>query len=69
VSKKETEFDRYLRMKKREYEAEVEKRKSFKPNDSKRKSAKQKAASAVGVGNKNWLKDYSLDYSYDYDDY
>ncbi|MEA4815580.1 MAG: hypothetical protein VB120_01830 [Lachnospiraceae bacterium] len=69
MSKKETEFDRYLRMKKREYEAEVEKKKSFKPDDPKRRITKQKTASAVGGGSKNWLRNYPLDYGHDYDEY
>ncbi len=59
MSKKETEFDRYDRMRKMQREAEVERKKSF--DGSKKKGGRPKA---ITYGrNKN------IGYSLNYDDY
>lgn len=66
MSKKESEFDRYERMKKREKEAEVEKRKA---EGGKKKSGRPKAMGVNG-SNKKWngnYEQYLEDYDYDYD--
>ena len=64
VSKKESEFDRYERMKKLEREAEMEKRKS---EGLKKKGGRPKAISPSN-GGKNWTKNYEqLLEDYDYD--
>ena len=65
MSKKETEFDRQIGMKKREYDAAAEKRKSFEPDDSRKRLARLKSTTILESENKNWLKHYSGDYDYD----
>lgn len=63
MSKKESEFDRYERMKKLEREAEAEKRKTL--GGIKKKGGRPKP---VAVGAKNLAKNYEdyLDDDYDY---
>ena len=55
MSKKESEFDRYERMRKLEREAEAEKRKELEP--TKKKGGRSKAFYTKG-GQKNWVREY-----------
>ena len=64
VSKKESEFDRYDRMKKLQKEAELHKKKSF--GEEKRKG---KPKASYGASGKHRLKSYILDDEDDYYEY
>ncbi len=70
MSKKETEFDRYDRMKKLERESEAQKRKNeFLEDDVTEKSGKSKRSSASGgSGGHAWskLNAANLEEEYDY---
>lgn len=66
MSKKESEFDRYERMKKLEREAEVEKKKAI--GEIKKKGGRPKPI-MVGTGSKNWYKDYDLVYDEEYSEF
>lgn len=55
MSKKESEFDRYERMRKLEKQAEVEKRKA--DGEIKKKAKRPKPSMALS-GSKNWSRDY-----------
>ncbi len=61
MSKKETEFDRYERMKKLNKEAEVEKRKTLGLTITKNKKG-GKPKPAVELKSRNWTRDYELGY-------
>ena len=57
MSKKETEFDRIERMKKRDKEAEITRRKNAdQPDEKKKKVSKPRN------NQKNWVDDYDFDY-------
>lgn len=58
MSKKESEFDRYDRMKKLEREAEVEKRKAL--SEIKKKGGRPKILQS-SYHSKNWQYDYETD--------
>lgn len=59
VSKKESEFDRYERMRKLEREAEAEKRRAC--GEIKKKGGRPKHIMA-NTGSKNWAKEYEMAY-------
>lgn len=64
MSKKESEFDRYDRMKKFQKEAELHKKKSF---GEEKKKGRPKAS--YGASGKHRLKSYMLDDEEDYYEY
>lgn len=64
MSKKESEFDRYERMKKLERKAEVEKKKTL--EEIKKKGGRPKPV-VSSCGSRNWVKDYELGTYDDYD--
>ncbi|WP_058486244.1 hypothetical protein [Defluviitalea phaphyphila] len=68
VSKKETEFERYERMKKLQKEAEFQKRKEMELNLGKKKKKGRMKISNSRTRKKDWTREYEAGY-YDEDDY
>lgn len=67
VSKKETEFDRYERMKRLQKEAEAQKRKEMESEIGKNKKKGRVKVSNNSSRKKDWTKDYET--GFDEDEY
>jgi len=69
VSKKETEFDRYERMKRLQKEAEAQKKKEVDLEISRSKKKGRVKVSNSGGRKKDWTKDYINGFGEDEEDY